>query len=276
LAPSSAASRARWSSSRSPWSRSSSSEVRPDPAKYPPRVRSLPPPPSVVAVVVAMLSNFILLRVLRTCMAVIFVLTLISVLLLLAFVNVFLFAKAISPRSPPCRPSLKPPKASRCPPPLHAASSFLLLSTAGGDARRQRRHQRGHRRAARPRFEGQHLSSDRGGRLHHRRRLGPGDDPRQPSPQPQPDPSPITHHPSPAPASHLLALSPQPLIQVATNADLFEAVAESDLEHLQLVGRCRPHRPSTAPPRPLGPSEGPGRSTPPRSAASAARRLAVA
>jgi choline transporter-like protein 2/4/5 len=48
----------------------------------------------LIGVVVAMLSNFILLRVLRTCMAVIFVLTLISVLLLLAFVNVFLFAKA--------------------------------------------------------------------------------------------------------------------------------------------------------------------------------------
>ena len=47
-----------------------------------------------IGIVFAMLVNFVLLRVLRTCMAVIFALTVALLLLLLAFANVFLFAKA--------------------------------------------------------------------------------------------------------------------------------------------------------------------------------------
>ena len=41
-----------------------------------------------------MLANFILLRVLGTCIAVIFLLTIVVLLCLLAFFNVFLFAKS--------------------------------------------------------------------------------------------------------------------------------------------------------------------------------------
>ena len=48
----------------------------------------------VIGVLFAALCNFVLLRVLRSCIAVIFVLTIVAILCLLAFANVFLFARA--------------------------------------------------------------------------------------------------------------------------------------------------------------------------------------
>ena len=75
-----------------------------------------PPTPSW-AVLFAVLCNFLLLRVLRTCMAVIFVVTIVAILALLVFANIFLFARAgmldVRLAPPPSPPSLPP---SPCPP----------------------------------------------------------------------------------------------------------------------------------------------------------------
>lgn len=66
----------------------------------------------------AVLCNFVLLRVLRTCMAVIFVVTIVAILALLVFANIFLFARAgmldvrltLAPLAPPI--ALLPPPPS--------------------------------------------------------------------------------------------------------------------------------------------------------------------
>ena len=73
----------------------------------------------------AVLCNFVLLRVLRTCMAVIFVVTIVAILALLVFANIFLFARAgmldvrlpLAPLAPPpsLPPSRPPPQSPRPP-----------------------------------------------------------------------------------------------------------------------------------------------------------------